>query len=640
MVCGADDTDWPPLGVQACGSMSSFEFLDVDDGNGVMSWEQDENDDDMTPKRGEQHFGWCEILRDEEIPGEHDFKWCEISVSNSRAVPNYLDAAFDATNPIPRTLFGNSPCARAYISDPLPLQHKRIQPCAGPDTGEKDLKITTSGQRARLVDKTPLSARAARLEGKRNRLHGKTGNKMPPDHPSYKILALGHPQIERTHACDMQSIMRGQRCKPYYFTAFEMEGCDASYSLNCMRAWESVPDTLERHSVIAPCALQLRNGLIQTTFHLAPTIMALPDAAAAAAEHALRTQLHVLRGNKPKLWKTLATEPPKTIRGDPLKLKMQAPSGCRQTALVRNNHHYEFWPCNGTEPLTMDLGSTCLVTDFSTQGRHPLTFRYPDLSKPEVCEQLPAGRNYKGPFWTVLKGNYLESIESQSEKAVPQVLQYVVKYELLWRADSGRQWNSLGVFRGNNDPTTEVAHSLSPFMGGLKARYLRLVPLETAGGGALRVGVYGHVARHGVKAGGGDSGRQEKESREQDTEFVKYTLKRVAIDKATGQLKTSRYVHKTVFKFQYSRCLCPWCQGQRRRPRPTAREMCAAGIQDFEREPEPGSARYKHSNRVLNDLWEDVEGPCADAGCECSLQARTWTLADYLRTSDTSRVVC
>ena len=81
-------------------------------------------------------------------------------------------------------------------------------------------------------------------------------------------------------------------------------------------------------------------------------------------------------------------------------------------------------------------------------------------------------------------------------------LQWVARYKLEWRPDKGRQWFDLGTFRGNSDPTAEVAHFLGTHdrgaNGALACRYLRLTPLECAGGGALRVGVYGHP----VAAGG------------------------------------------------------------------------------------------------------------------------------------------
>ena len=75
------------------------------------------------------------------------------------------------------------------------------------------------------------------------------------------------------------------------------------------------------------------------------------------------------------------------------------------------------------------------------------------------------------------------------------VEQWVCRYQLLWRADHGHAWNDLGTFEGNGDATSEVVARLDRLAsgkdGGLVCRYLRLVPLVSKGGGALRVGVYG-----------------------------------------------------------------------------------------------------------------------------------------------------
>ena len=80
------------------------------------------------------------------------------------------------------------------------------------------------------------------------------------------------------------------------------------------------------------------------------------------------------------------------------------------------------------------------------------------------------------------------------------------EYELLWRADGGREWHSLGRFKGNGDATTEVAHSLSSMRGGgLRARYLRVLPTAVEGGGAMRIGVYG-IPTEAVRARTGNAG--------------------------------------------------------------------------------------------------------------------------------------
>jgi hypothetical protein len=66
--------------------------------------------------------------------------------------------------------------------------------------------------------------------------------------------------------------------------------------------------------------------------------------------------------------------------------------------------------------------------------------------------------------------------------------QWVWKYEVVGRVDSGRTWFSLGVFDGNRDMTTEVAHKL---LSPVKCRYLRFHVLGYDRVPAMRVGVYG-----------------------------------------------------------------------------------------------------------------------------------------------------
>jgi hypothetical protein len=163
---------------------------------------------------------------------------------------------------------------------------------------------------------------------------------------------------------------------------------------------------------------------------------------------------------------------------------------------------------SGGRPLDLDLGTTCLITHFSTQGRHPHTRLYPrvlvekagqpaGLGKGAILVEdqpdHPPNEQYAGPTWTVLQSG----ADADSRRGVfPPPLAWVARYELLWRADGGRAWNSLGEFRGNVDPTTEVAHYFGDVQGGgLHARYLRVRPVECEGKGAMRLGVYGTPLR-------------------------------------------------------------------------------------------------------------------------------------------------
>merc|ERR1719247_2174958 len=66
--------------------------------------------------------------------------------------------------------------------------------------------------------------------------------------------------------------------------------------------------------------------------------------------------------------------------------------------------------------------------------------------------------------------------------------QWVWKYEVLARVDSGRNWFSLGTFEGNRDMTSEVEHKLPE---PVECRYLRFRVLGYDRVAAMRVGVYG-----------------------------------------------------------------------------------------------------------------------------------------------------
>ena len=93
----------------------------------------------------------------------------------------------------------------------------------------------------------------------------------------------------------------------------------------------------------------------------------------------------------------------------------------------------------------------------------------------------PASRQrHRGPFWTVI------SDAAHGGHPAWQQPQFVSKYELLWRADRGREWHSMGHFRGNTDATSEVAQSFAGIKGGLRARYLRVVRRSSARSQAQR----------------------------------------------------------------------------------------------------------------------------------------------------------
>ena len=130
------------------------------------------------------------------------------------------------------------------------------------------------------------------------------------------------------------------------------------------------------------------------------------------------------------------------------------------------------------------------------------------------------------------------------------------RYELFAREGAG-SWTSLGTFQGNTDATTEVVHSFASIKGatgrqsGVRARYLRVVPVSNVNGGAMRVGVYGFDDAGGAE--GGKRGRKGSlakpkgcpDSRamandETTPSLITYTLSRPAED------ANARYHHHNV----------------------------------------------------------------------------------------------
>jgi len=115
---------------------------------------------------------------------------------------------------------------------------------------------------------------------------------------------------------------------------------------------------------------------------------------------------------------------------------------------------------------------------------------------------------YEGPFWNVLAlhdPHTLANRDPARDHSVPRERwenesQWVARYELSVRSDGERGWRCLGTFRGNEDATSEVAHSLRAL--GVSARYLRFHPIEGVGGGAMRVGIYGSAVAANLEDGG------------------------------------------------------------------------------------------------------------------------------------------
>ena len=321
--------------------------------------------------------------------------------------------------------------------------------------------------------------------------------------------------------------------KAYTLTAFELEGLDASCSLQRGNAWDAVPNSLAEHSVGLPSILKLPDGRTETLFQLPAKGLLLAEPSVAAAERELATHIYEICRRRPRLLAVLPTEPPTIVRKPLLKAALRcAGNRVPQTAVVRVNRWGSCWDvatANG-KPLEIDLGTTCLIEAFATQGRPVPTRRYPRVKKHEGVWQVEDGDHlpnavpgvqYRGPWWTV-RGT---DLPGPTRAHVPEPA-WVSRYELSWRADGGRKWHTLGTLNGNVNEVDEIAHSFASVRGGLCARYLRVTPLDCEGGGAMRFGVYGEVQR--ANAALGQAPRQHTDSKRsgttEDEQIVEYKL--------------------------------------------------------------------------------------------------------------------
>ena len=354
-------------------------------------------------------------------------------------------------------------------------------------------------------------------------------------HTSRRRAVTGHVPavLERSHA----------PTGGYFLTEFEVHGCETSHSYDRALQWVATPNIFADHALSTPTTRRSADGLQVTTAQLPPVAVLLPDRKEAEAEHLRKYLIYAVTGDVRarnnrtgrkrswryrvrglRLWAELSPDPPENL------MAAEQPDGsaprllparlscatCRvpQTATVRMNGPecaFSLIAAQG-RPLDIDLGKACVVAGFSTQGRHPPTRDYPRVARCArdgwVVEGRPdwdPSQRYSGPTVQVLAAEADGARHRQH--LTPQ---WVSRYELRWRGDGGRTWRSLGTFEGNSDATTEVAHLLDHrfVKGGLVCRYLRFVPLEWRGGGAVRVGVYGQPlegprGRHQRQGGGG-----------------------------------------------------------------------------------------------------------------------------------------
>mmetsp|Transcript_61517 Transcript_61517/g.181815 ORF Transcript_61517/g.181815 Transcript_61517/m.181815 type:complete len:512 (-) Transcript_61517:59-1594(-) len=335
-------------------------------------------------------------------------------------------------------------------------------------------------------------------------------------------------------------------------------------SLNKHRLWETIPNILEAESVTHPQRVQegrhsgYRRGHYSgyrsgTLYRLKPVEEENSEKVNLTSRWKRRiikdphiifhrpcneSPVHSAKFSPKQMFATLKEDLPENIRGDALDWELYSESRrhyqyARAKPIIRGDvawdveKHLSVAPAGrGTKRhalLDIDLGATRNLTGIVTQGAPPPTDIYPDVDYVDwkgnpvprgccVVEGRGHDEIYKGPFWKVLDPE--------------RPLQWVRKLEVQWRADGGRQWNSLGTFAGSWD---EKSHPLHEYQGGLSCRYLRFVPIDCENGGALRVGVYGTSL-------GKDSGSSVRNHRDAspNDELVEYTLLEPSTLKSSG----------------------------------------------------------------------------------------------------------
>lgn len=302
------------------------------------------------------------------------------------------------------------------------------------------------------------------------------------------------------------------------------------YFLNTNREWEELPALLERECVGIPEETRAsgRYGYHKvTTYKLRPQLF-MPSKTEVQLDRFIYfkpRQVGSLCSAKfvpQKIFAEIQTEQPHFVKGKSLCWSYNNPRNSRtvimgsqrEWPLTKKNkpalHGRASWdvevdgqPSPATSMRTfleIDLGESQVITAVSTQGGHPPVRRYPHVTSLTRSFQptIPPGHchveghlfkgEYTGPFWNVLDPDWNAAAEDKCRRE--SKLRWVLSYELLWRSDRGKTWNSLGIFKGNDDTTTEKAHLLTGFH--LRCRYLRFVPMECENGGAMRVAVYGN----------------------------------------------------------------------------------------------------------------------------------------------------
>lgn len=331
------------------------------------------------------------------------------------------------------------------------------------------------------------------------------------------------------------------------------------------------------HSLVQPITRRKANGIDEVQATLEASGMLLANTTVLASQDLLRRKIFSVTGDvrsrqRRKSWKyrvrglqlyaSVPQEAPSDVQHPLLKISLRNNAyKVRQDAVCRHNSSHAAFSLEQAKghPLIIDLRKTCVVSAVSTQGRHPLTRKYPHVSYTHDEGWVVEGRpdwnpkeRYKGPFYTVL------APASPNDPKATHVEQFVHKYELQWRSDGSHCWHSLGTFRGNSDCCTEVAHILERHpavsKGGLICRYLRVLPLDSSGGGAMRVGVYG-CSRDEAPQPRCSSCEPDTDSNDDSPASITYTLRTSATERFNQHFCNDGSGHQ--------RCRCTYCLPKR-----------------------------------------------------------------------------
>jgi len=289
-----------------------------------------------------------------------------------------------------------------------------------------------------------------------------------------------------------------------------------SFSKN--KGWEIIPDILENESVVAPkTVINARTNLQKiTTYELKPVALIQDTANLRNNTQKSQNLDHIIFCKPPitssyhcykfvprKVFAKIdaTIPPPNSAHTDECFTHWKLQGICMPPSSSNKNrpflHGCNTWYVEDSRLLSgsgkkhpmleIDLGQLQTVTRIFTQGGAPPVRQYPSISSNARVEGHTFKGKYKGPFWNVVDPEFHWFAGKRTSQ-----LRWVKSYELCFRADGGRQWNSLGIFKGNHDTTTAIAHSLANYRGGnFRCRYLRFIPIDCEKGGAMRIAIYG-----------------------------------------------------------------------------------------------------------------------------------------------------